>query len=159
MAAGNFDDAIFAATLTPHRSLGRGGFLALIAGFAIMWFATGVFFWSLGAWPVLPFMGVDFLAVTVAFQLSYRAGRSFEEVEVRPHAILVRRVWPSGRAEEFRFNPAWTKMVAEHDDEQGVTRLWLRSRSEALPVGGFLNPEDRTSFAKALGAALAEARR
>ena len=159
MAVGNFEQALFSATLTPHRSLGQSGFLALMAAFAAIWLATSVFLFALGAWPVVPFVGVDFLAIWLAFRFSYRAGRAQEEVEVRRDAIVVRKTAPGGRTREFRFNPAWTRMLAERDDDLGVTRILLMSRKESVPVGGFLNPGDRTSFAKAFGAALAEARR
>jgi uncharacterized membrane protein len=156
---GTFSPVIFSATLTPHRSLGRAGFLALMAGIAVMWCATGAFLLALGAWPVLPFVGVDFLAIWLAFRLSYRAGRSYEEIEVRRDAIVVRKVSPGGREREFRFNPAWTRLAFERDEGAGVTRIVLTSRGAAVPVGAFLNPDDRTSFADALGGALAEAKR
>jgi uncharacterized membrane protein len=158
-ATESFDRAIFSATLTPHRSLGRAAFLALMAGIAAMWCATGAFFLALGAWPVLPFVGVDFLAIWLAFRLSYRAGRSYEEIEVRRDAIVVRKVSPGGREQKFRFNPAWTRLSFERDEDEGVTRIVLTSRGATVPVGAFLNPDDRTSFAEAFGAAFAEAKR
>src|SRR5690606_37852794 len=46
------DEPIFRALLTPHRSLGRTGFLVLMGAVAFMWLGTGAFFLSLGAWPV-----------------------------------------------------------------------------------------------------------
>jgi len=76
MASGNLDDPLFSATLVPHRSLGRRGFLVLMAVIAGLWFATGVFFLILGAWPVLGFVGLDFLAILVAFGLNYRSARA-----------------------------------------------------------------------------------
>jgi uncharacterized membrane protein len=35
----------------------------------------------------------------------------------------------------------------------------VRARDRRVAVGAFLNPDDRTSFARAFGAALGEARR
>ncbi len=159
MASGNLDTIIFSATLSPHRSLGRRGFLVLMAFIAALWFSTGLYFWSLGAWPVMGFFGLDLVAVWVAFKLNYRAARAYEEIEVSREALVIRKVNPSGRAQEIRFNPAWVRLELEKDPEEGVTRLAIRSRESRVPVGQFLNPEDRTSFAKAFGAALAEARR
>lgn len=159
MDPGNFDAIIFSATLRPHRSLSRRGFLLLMAVIATLWFLTGVYFWSLGAWPVLGIFGVDFLAIWLAFKLNYRAARAYEEVEVSRSALVIRRVAPSGRTQELRFNPLWVRLEIQKTEDEGVTRLHVLTRAERVPVGAFLNPEDRKSFAGAFGAALAEARR
>ncbi|MGH6924693.1 MAG: DUF2244 domain-containing protein [Propylenella sp.] len=151
----NFDDVIFSATLTPHRSLGRRGFLVLMAAIAGLWFLTGAFFWSLGAWPVIGFFGLDFLAVWLAFKLNYRAARAYEEVAVSRTELVIRKVKPSGRAQEFRFNPAWVRLEVA---DEGVKRVTVRSRDRRVTVAAFLNPEDRKSFARAFTAALATAR-
>jgi len=47
----------------------------------------------------------------------------------------------------------------ERSKDEGVTRVAISARDRPFPVGAFLNPEDRESFAGAFGAALAEARR
>jgi uncharacterized membrane protein len=159
MDPANFDDVIFSATLTPHRSLGRRGFLVLMSVVGALWFLTGLYFWSLGAWPVIGFFGLDFLAVWIAFRLNYRAARAYEDVEVSRTALVIRKVSASGRAQEIRFNPQWVRLEVDRDDEEGVTRIFVHTRDRRVPVGAFLNPEDRTSFARAFGAALAEARR
>lgn len=160
MITGNHhDDVIFSATLTPHRSLSRRGFLALMSLIAGLWFGTGLYFWSLGAWPVMGFFGVDFIAVWLAFKLNYRAARAYEEVAVSREALVIRKVSAGGRAQELRFNPRWARLEVSRDAEGGIQRVTIRSRDGQVPVGAFLNPDDRASFVHAFGAALAEARR
>src|SRR3712207_6352146 len=105
------------------------------------------------------FFGVDLVAVYVAFRLNYRAARAYEDVEVSREALVIRKVAPSGRVQELRFNPAWIRLELDKDPEEGVTRITVRSRDQRVPVGAFLNPDDKGSFARAFGAALAEARR
>lgn len=158
MDPANFDDVIFSATLAPHRSLGRRGFVTLMGAIAGLWFLTGAYFWSLGAWPIFGFFGLDFLAIWLAFKLNYRAARAYEEVEVSRTELVIRKVAPSGRAQEIRFNPAWVRLEVEKVEDEGVRRIAVRTRDRRVPVGTFLNPEDRESFAQAFGAALAEAR-
>jgi uncharacterized membrane protein len=158
MAASNFDDVIFSATLVPHRSLDRRGFLALIGLIAGLWFVFGLYFWSLGAWPVTGFGALDILAIFVAFKLNYRAARSFEEVAVSREAIVLRKVTAAGRAQEIRFNPQWVRLEVEEVADEGVARIALRTRDRRVTVGAFLNPADRRTFTEAFGAALATAR-
>jgi uncharacterized membrane protein len=158
MTVANFDDVIFSATLAPHRSLGRRGFIALMGVIAGLWFLTGIFFWSLGAWPVIGFFGLDVLAVWFAFRLNYRAARAYEEVEVTRMQLVIRKVAPNGRAQEVRFNPTWVRLEVETAAGEGVKRIAVRARDRGVTVGAFLNPQDRGSFARALGAALAAAR-
>ena len=101
MTAGNDFDPdtqpeIFSALLTPHRSLNRTGFLAVMAFLSVVSFATGVAFLLMGAWPVFGFFGLDVLAVYVAFRINFRRARASEEIRITPTelrllAYLVRR--------------------------------------------------------------------
>jgi uncharacterized membrane protein len=159
MAAGNGRDIIFSATLTPYRSLTRRGFAFILLGIALLWFLTGLFFYTLGAWPVLGFFGFDLLLLWLAFHLNFRAARAYEEVLLTQDTLVIRQVRPSGRAREIRFNPYWVRLNVERIEDEGVTRIEVRMREQAVEVGAFLNPEDRESFAGAFGAALAVARK
>jgi uncharacterized membrane protein len=159
MLPDNRDDVLFSATLTPHRSLGRRGFLVLMSVIAGLWFFTGLYFWSLGAGLVMGFIGLDFLAIWLAFKLNYRAARAYEDLEVTPDALVIRKISAGGRIQEIRFNPRWARLELHREEEEGITRVTVRMRDERVVVGGFLNPDDRQSFARAFGAALAEARR
>ena len=153
-----FDPPVFAATLNPHRSLGPRGFMAVMAVISLISFTAGYVFYRIGAWPVMGFCGLDVLLMYVAFRLNYRSARAFEEIEVRRHEILVRKVSARGRSVEYRFNPAWVRLDISRTKEEGVTRIVLYNRGRGVPVADFLNPDDRTSFADALAAAIAAAR-
>ncbi|MGQ7793072.1 DUF2244 domain-containing protein [Faunimonas sp. B44] len=160
MTARNDHDApIFSATLTPYRSLSPAGFGALMVFVGATCFGAGLLFWSIGAWPIMGFMGLDVLLVWLAFTLNYRAARAYEEIVVSRSELLIRKVSPRGRAREIRFNPSWVRLDVRRLEDEGVTRIEVLSRNERVPVAAFLNPDDRTSFATAFGAALAEARR
>lgn len=152
------DDAILDAVLTPHRSLGGRGFALLMALFGTTCFATGLLFYVVGAWPVMGFFGLDVALLGLAFWLNYRAARAFEQVVVRPGMLVVRSVSARGRETTTELDPTWARLDVERHDEVGVTGLSLVSRGRRVSLGTFLNPADRESFARALGAALAKAR-
>lgn len=152
------DRPFFTAVLTPYRSLGPNGFLILMLCLGAISFVAGLVFWSLGAWPVFGFFGLDMVLIWLAFRLNYASARQFEEVRVSRHEILVRKVGPGKRKLEFCFNPLWVRLSLTRIEDEGVTRISLTSRGETVDLGNFLNPEDRTSFASAMANALAAAK-
>ena len=91
----------FRAILTPHRSLTATGFVILMSALSAISFVTGMVFFTMGAWPVTGFFGLDVLLVYVAFKLSYRSGRLCEIVELTPAKLSLTRVHPSGRREQI----------------------------------------------------------
>jgi uncharacterized membrane protein len=159
MHQGNNEPTLFEATLAPHRSLGTGGFIALMAVLAGVSFAAGMAFLLIGAWPVFGFFGLDVLLVYVAFRLNYRAARAFEEIRVTPNLLLIRQVSARGQAREQRLNPRWVRLETSRDELSGVTRVALVSRGMPLVIGAFLPPLHKEELSKALSSALALARR
>ena len=153
------DEPIFRALLTPYRSLGQRGFFRLMAFITTLWLGVGAFFLARGAWPVFGFFGLDVMAVYIAFRLSYRSARAREEVIVSRTTLLIRKIAPSGRARQHLFNPLWTKFNVRRRDETGITAMAMTSHGETVPIGDFLNPDDRESFAISFARALATARR
>jgi uncharacterized membrane protein len=152
------DEPFFRALLTPHRSLGRTGFRVVMSVLTFGSLATGVLFLVDGAWPILFFCGANVIGVYVAFRLNYRAARVHEEVALSRTRLDIRKVAASGRAEEHRFNPFWAHFAISRHQEIGITRMVVETRSESVPIGAFLNPDDRESFANAFSRALATAK-
>ena len=150
---------LFSAIITPHRSLSGRGFLLVMALLGGMSFAGGMFFFLMGAWPVIGFLGLDVLLVYWAFRANYRAAAAFEEVTVTASELRLRRVSHRGQVAEWTLNPLWTQLQRETHEEFGLLKLFLVSRGRRLAVAGFLSPKERESFAAALSAALGEARR
>jgi uncharacterized membrane protein len=157
--AGDDEPTLFSAVLTPHRSLGRTGFLVLMLLMGGISFAAGLAFFIAGAWPVIGFLGLDVLLVYVAFRVSYRSAAAYELVTMTPSALTVRKVSHRGHVAEWTLNPVWVRLQRETHDEFGIERLFLVSQGRRLPVATFLGPKEKASFAAALAAALGEAKR
>jgi uncharacterized membrane protein len=150
---------IFAATITPHRSLGSTGFLILMLAIGGLSFVSGVMFLLIGAWPVFGFLGLDVVLVYWAFRINYRAARAYEEVTVTGSELTVRKVSHHGRVRQWTLNPLWVQLDRSVHEEFGVEALFLVSRGRRLPIAAALSPDEKASFAQALSAALGEARR
>src|ERR1700722_12683318 len=161
MTSGNASDdasfhepALFAARLTPHRSLSRTGFVLVMTVLGAVSIAAGMVFLLIGAWPVFGFFGLDVLLVYWAFRANYRAAAAYEEVTVTATELRVRKVSHRGKAAEWTVNPLWVKLERVTHEEFGIESLFLVSRDRRLPVATFLGPQEKESFAAALGAAI-----
>jgi uncharacterized membrane protein len=152
------EETLFSALLRPHRSLGKRGFAVLMGVLIAIWIGVGIVFLQLGAWPVIGFFGLDVAAIYFAFRWNYRAARAREEVTVSRTRLDIRKVAPSGRDERHSFNPFWTRFAVDRHDEIGITRMAVEGEGRNVSIGGFLNPDDRESFATAFGRALATAK-
>jgi uncharacterized membrane protein len=165
MTAGNDFDPdqaepkLFSALLTPHRSLGRAGFLVLMGFLGAVSFAAGLMFWLMGAWPVFGFFGLDVLIVYWAFKVNFRRAKATEEITITPSELRVRRVSHRGHVVEWVLNPLWVQLDQKSHEEFGIERLYLVSKGRRVSVASFLGPDEKASFAKALMAALQAAKR
>jgi uncharacterized membrane protein len=145
------------AVITPHRSLSRRGFIILISVLTAINSATAVLFLSLRAAPVPVFLGVDLLAVIVAFAASRRAGARQERVQVTAAEVRVLLETARGAETIWRSPTAFTRvaLLGEAEDE---TDLQLRLSDRAVPVARALSRPERLAFAAALDRAIMRAR-
>jgi uncharacterized membrane protein len=141
--------ALFEARSAPLQSLGTTGF-RIVAGVLLAGFAfTGTVMSVLGAWPVLPFAGVE-AALAIGLMALYRrrAGRSAELVVLVEGQLRVTRR-EGRRREEASFDPFWARLSWE-----GERRLFLGHRARRIEIGRFLAPEEKQELGRALEAAL-----
>ena len=161
------DDApveLFAARVTPNASLGTAGFVAVMVAMGAIGVVCGIMFARVGAWPVVPFLGLDVLLLYVAFRAYRKRSAAYEEIRITREEVLVRRVDWRGRRSEARFNPAWvrlekTVLVAPEGLEGGLARLAIAWKGKLLQIATDLSAPEREAFAAAMDKALAAARR
>jgi uncharacterized membrane protein len=158
-AAAPAEPRIFSAVITPHRSLSPRGFLILMLCLGAVSFVSGVVFVSMGAWPVCGFFGLDVLLVYVAFRANFRAARAYEEVTITASELTVRKVSQRGGVREWTLNPLWVQLERIVHEGFGIERLFLVSQGRRLSIAGCLGAHEKKSLAKALSAALGEAKR
>ena len=152
-------EPVFNAVLTPYRSLGRTGFLILVAITLAITLFNVVFFLVADALPVAMFFGLDIGLLYGAFYLNYRSARAREEVLVSRDALEIRKIAPSGRTRVSRYNPFWARFQVDRHHEYGITSRAVTGEGRRTVFGSFLNPDDRESFARAFTSALSSVRR
>lgn len=153
----NQAEGAFRATLFPHRSLSPQGFGVLIGVLCVVNFAVGIAFWTIGAWPILMFCGLDVLLIYWAFKISYRSGLAYETVDLTPERLQVTSVAASGATRTWDFNPYWVRVdLDEHHD--GRSELALTHHGRRLVFGRCLTADEKREFAVTLREALVRAR-
>jgi uncharacterized membrane protein len=145
------------AVLTPNRSLSRQGFLIAMTAIAVTFFMTGLMFLSMGALPILGFMGLDILAIWLAFRISFRRQAEETRVTVTARAIRLHHKDAKGREKHAELPSAFARVELE---EPAGPASWLRIEhgKTAWIIGRFLTPAERSDFAKALRKALLAAK-
>ena len=149
---------LFAATLTPHRSLTPNGKRVVIGLVAALALVPGLVFYLAGAWPVVGFMGLDVLAIWAALTISMRAGKAHEVLTLWPASLELKKVDAKGKEEVLSFVPANVRFVIDRDYNERVTGLWLKAETQKVPLGSFLSNDEKLSLSKVFGTALRKAR-
>ncbi len=138
--------------LKPHRSLPPRGFFWVMALLAGASFAAGAVFASMGAWPVLPFLGLDVLLVWFAFKANYAGARAREHITLYGDRLEILSVDSWGRKRRRTLEPYWLNVESGEE-------VALRSHGKRTIVGAFLDQQARADLARTLADALAAWRR
>lgn len=133
-------------TLTPHRSLPRHGFVALMAVLIAFNFVAGLVFLIAGAWPVIGFLGLDMLLVWVAFRMNYARARQAERLAFYRDRLAIWRRDHWGREEVVDLQPYWLRVRVVRQQGE-VVRLLLTSHGRRYVIGQFLAPTERERLA------------
>ncbi|AOJ64495.1 hypothetical protein WJ32_16345 [Burkholderia ubonensis] len=122
-------------------------FYASLAGFSLA--IAAMLTWQ-GAWLVMPFTGVELLAVGVAFAVYARHAVDYERIRLFPHRLVIERM-NAEQLTQIEFNPRWVRV------EPGATPrdpIRLVSRGQTVVIGQHLAQYRRAQFADELRAAL-----
>lgn len=146
-------DAFLDVVLRPHRSLSTAAFKLMLGGAIVANVAVALFFAAQGAFPVVGFLGLDVLALWLAFRFNYRAAQRVERVIVGKHQVYVSSRDAGRDAAHWVLNPVWARVMR---DGAGVL---IRSGATQMRLGAFLSMKECEHLEAALGAALFRAKR
>lgn len=139
-------DILFAATLRPNPPLKPSALKAIFLAVAGINAGFALLMLSRGAWPVLPFLGLDVALLGWAFRSSTLAAQREERLTLTVAALEVLRL-PSRILTSL--NPYWLRV--QEDERSGLA---LVSHGKAVKIGSFLGPAERDALAQKLKEAL-----
>jgi uncharacterized membrane protein len=138
-------------------SLGKRGFFILIGIVAAVNVGVGAMFVRMGASPVPIFLGLDVVAVWLAFRASYRQAQRRERVRISSDLVEVIRE-DGGKAETVWSTPTAFTRVALEARGRYAPEVRIRMSRRAVSVGQTLGPRQRSDLAEAIDAAIRAAR-
>jgi uncharacterized membrane protein len=89
-----------------------------------------------GAWLVMPFTGIELLAVGVAFAIYARHAVDYERIRLFPHRLVIERM-DAERFTQIEFNPLGAGRAgcdATRSDSTGIARADRRNRAASRAV-------------------------
>ena len=149
---------LFTAELTPHRALGGRELGTVVTLSALLILTPIMLYPSFGIAAVAGFALVDLLAIAGIVYLAFRRGKRRELVTLWRDELEILVVDAKGERTLQRFNPKLVRLTLDRDLNEKTLAMRLRAGSAVIEIGGFLNADDKSSFAKAFGTALRKAR-
>jgi uncharacterized membrane protein len=126
-----------------NNSLSRSGRLLVLCCLVGMSLGIALAFGAvLGAWPVLPFAGLEAVGLCLAFAHMAQHAGDYERVVIRGDRVNVEIV-EGQSVRRFELNRYWACVVCDPDG----SRVALRSHGRELEIGRHLRTEQRVLLA------------
>lgn len=136
--------------LSPNCSLTPRAALVFYFGIVAVSLTIAVGFAIVGYWPILPFAGLELLALGAALRWSMLQGQRRERIRIDEHYVRVSKTG-RGDAREYEFSRAWTRVkLVKANQSTWPHRLLLTSKGKAVEVGRFLTEDERESLGRRL---------
>jgi uncharacterized membrane protein len=142
--------ASYKITCKPNCSLTATGKVKVVLLLTVIPVCIAVGFSLLGAWWVLPFVGLEIFALGFAFYHVNRHAEDYESISIDGDNLVI-ECCSKKQISQFVLNPYWAKVV-RHKMPNGELRLCLMSHGKEIEVGRYLTQKQRISLAKQLQA-------
>ena len=140
--------------IAPNQSMSWKELALVYCGIAAVTLAIGGYFWVQGLTLVLPFSGLELLALGAALYITAWRGGAREVITITDDSVCVEtgRAGPEQRRDFQRY---WTKVVLQRPWVAWYpSKLLLCSHGREIEVGRFLNEEERRGLAQILKSAI-----
>jgi uncharacterized membrane protein len=135
-------------TIRRNCSISPRALWLLLAATGAVSFGIGTGFAVFGAWVILPFAGLEMVALTAAFYCMSRHAGDYEKFVEEQGALKV-EIRDAGGTSVHEFNPVWAQLVVRGHGQS--PRLALRSHGRELEIGRHLTDAGRLELAALLG--------
>lgn len=149
-AVGGSDPSTQCLIIEPNRPMSWQTLVLLYLLMVFVSLVIGLAYFHIGLTLVLPFCGLEMLALGAALYVTSWRGSIREVVTVDEKSVAVE----SGRdkpTQRYEFQRPWTQVILERPSiSWHPSRLLIRSHGRQVEIGTFLNEEERRGLAAAL---------
>lgn len=140
-------------------SAGPRQLAAVFASLVAISFLFGLGFAALGLWMVLPFVGLELLAVGAAFFYYGQHAADRESIAVTSHRLSVEQV-EGANVKQWQFDPRVSRVRVESCGRQWGkrVRVYLLAPGTKLELGRYLLDQKRPQLARELDGTLMRVR-
>lgn len=138
----------FKVTFKPNSALSAIGKQKVVLLLTVIPCVIGIAFCFLGAWLVLPFVGLEIAALAYAFYYINQHETDYESISINGDNLLVERCVGENVSRQI-INPYWVKVI-QHELSNGELRLYLQSHGKELEIGHYLTRKQRELLASQL---------
>jgi uncharacterized membrane protein len=131
----------------PNRSLGPTGRRWAFGAIAATTFMVATGAAVIGAWPVMPFAGLEIALLALAFRVVRIHDADFERLEIGEHEVRV-EARDAKRVTRFVANRPWARVVVREHGTCCTLRLAYAGRT--VPLGRLMSDEGRRRLAEDL---------
>ncbi|MDH3716456.1 MAG: DUF2244 domain-containing protein [Gammaproteobacteria bacterium] len=138
------------------QSLSWQGNLTVLTGLGVVIATIATGFAFVGLWMVVPFAGLELLAVAIGLYVTSRRLAHSEVISLSPRSVQVESGYRYP-ANSRRVRRRWAR-IDLHDGHSPAerSRLYIRSHGRVIEVGACLTDKEREKLARELRRLLAE---
>ena len=140
-------------------SAGPGQLAVVFGSLVAVSFAFGLGFAAFGLWMVLPFVGIELIAVGAAFLCYGWHAADFERIDIAPDAVFVEHV-DGDRRHQWKFDPRASHVQIESRGRRWGNRVhvYLLAPGTKLELGRYLLDPRRLQLGREISGSLMRAR-
>ena len=131
----------------PNRSLGVAGRRWALGAMAATTLGVAAGATAIGAWPVMPFAGLEIALLAFAFRVLGRHDADFERLEIGEHEVRV-EAREARMLTRFVAHRPWVRVELRSSGHRCTLRLAYAGRT--VPLGRMLSDEGRRRLAEAI---------
>ncbi len=139
----------YSITGRPNCSLSPAGSRCVFCLISLFTLAVAFGFYLIGAWPVLPFAGLELLAIYGCLRHVWRHAGDYERLTIDHDKVLVEKHAPDADI-SVELSGYWARVIMECMPDGYCRRLALRSHGREIEFGHHLSSEERLDIGRLL---------
>lgn len=142
----NNNRGVYRIIITPNRSIAWPQLVRIYLFICFTSFSIALLFAFSGYWVVLPFSGLEMLALGMGLYVANRKIYRQEVITLSNDSVLIEKGCHSPD-EHWEFDKHWLRLTVEKkDNNHRKTLLFLGSHGKYVEIGSFLDESEKESL-------------